>query len=388
MPESRRVEQVQSPVIPDVAALIRANPGTISLGQGVVHYPPPDQVFEAVGEFGGQSSDHVYHAANGLPRLQQQLAEKLRTENGIELNQDQFVMTTAGSNMGFLNCVLAIADPGDEFILLSPFFFNHEMAIALANCRPVTVPTDEQYQPQLDLIASAITARTRAIVTVSPNNPSGAVYSERDLTGINQLCREHELYHISDEAYEYFTYEEAVHFSPGSLPESRRHTLSLFSFSKSYGMASWRVGYLTAPKHLLAALQKIQDTLLICPPAISQAAALGALRAGPQYCTDLIRDIGRVRHSCLEYLAAIQDVCQVPETLGAFYLLIRLDTDRYAMDIVERLIRDFRVAVIPGNAFGLEDACYVRIAYGALRHETAAAGMERLLQGLKVLIGR
>lgn len=383
MIDSQRMQAVQSPVIPHVAALIRENPGTISLGQGVVHYPPPPQAMREAADFGSTVPEHHYQAACGLPELQKALRQKLAAENQIASADDQILMVTAGSNMGFYYALLAVADPGDEIIIMSPFYFNHEMAIGMANCRVVLVATDAHYQLDLDAIAAAITSRTRAIVTISPNNPSGAVYRPADLTAVNQLCRERGLYHFADEAYEYFTYGAAQHFSPGSLPDSCEHTISLFSFSKAYGLASWRVGYLVAPQHLLGALEKIQDTVLICPPVISQRAALGALSAGPDYCGGHLAGIDAVRRLCLERLAALDGQVQVPAAEGAFYLLARLQTDLDAMDVVARLVREHKVAVIPGNAFGLGDACYLRIAYGALLQQDVAEGMDRLVGGLK-----
>ena len=386
MIDSKRMQAVQSPVIPHVAALIRDNPGTISLGQGVVHYPPPPQAMQALAHFGGAIAEHHYQAARGLPELSEGLRQKLARENQIEVGDDQVLMVTAGSNMGFYHALLAVADPGDEIVVMSPFYFNHEMAVAMANCRAVLVATDDAYQLDLGAIEAAITARTRAIVTISPNNPTGAVYRPEDLAAVNRLCRERDLYHFADEAYEYFTYGAARHFSPGSLPDSAEHTISLFSFSKAYGLASWRVGYLVAPRHLLSALEKIQDTVLICPPVISQRAALGALAAGAAYCRSHLAGMDAVRRLCLEQLGALGERVQVPAAEGAFYLLARLKTDLDAMDVVARLVREHKVAVIPGNAFGLSADCYLRVAYGALRQEDVAEGMDRLVGGLEQIL--
>ena len=386
MTDSKRMQAVQSPVIPHVAALIRETPGTISLGQGVVHYPPPPEAIQEATRFGNTVAEHHYQAARGLPELQEALRQKLASENQIEVADEQLIMVTAGSNMGFYHALLAIADPGDEVIIMSPFYFNHEMAIGMANCRAVLVDTDAHYQLDLDAIAAAITPHTRAIVTISPNNPSGAVYRPDDLAAINRLCGERALYHFADEAYEYFTYGEARHFSPGSLPESREHTISLFSFSKAYSLASWRVGYLVAPRHLLSSLEKAQDTVIICPPVISQRAALGALTAGPAYCRGFLADIDAVRQLCLERLIQLGDQVQVPAAEGAFYLLVRLQTDLDAMHVVTRLVQEHKVAVIPGDAFGLNDACYLRIAYGALRQEEVLVGMDRLVEGLAQIL--
>lgn len=374
---------VQAPVIPDVAALIKAHPGTISLGQGVVHYGPPPESFAAVAGFGRDGAEHHYRDAGGVADLHAALRAKLRDENGIALDDDrQVLFVTAGSNMAFYHVILAVCDPGDEVVVMSPYYFNHEMAIAMANARVVAVPGDERYGLRPDAIEAALSARTRAVVTISPNNPAGVVYSPAALTAVNAMCRERGLYHVSDEAYEYFTYGGARHLSPGSLPDSAGHTVSLFSFSKSYGLANWRVGYMVAPRPMLRALQKSQDTLLICPPVVSQRAALGALQAGPGYCRPLIDGIARVRAMCLARLAALAPGCVVPEANGAFYLLARLDTDLPSMRVVERLVRDHGVAAIPGSGFGLTDRCYLRIAYGALEAHTVEEGMDRLVRGL------
>src|SRR5262249_9123741 len=147
------------------------------------------------------------------------------------------LVITAGGNMAFMNALLAIADPGDEIILQAPYYFNHEMAVTMANCRPVLVATDANYQLQPDAIAAALTSRTRAVVTISPNNPTGAVYPEAALRAVNELCRRHGVFHIHDEAYEYFVYGGARHFSPGSIPGAGAHTISLYSMSKAYGFA-------------------------------------------------------------------------------------------------------------------------------------------------------
>ena len=217
--ESIRMQSVQSPIIPVVGEMIRNSPGTISLGQGVVYYGPPPEAIEQITQFLSNPNNHLYQAVEGIPALIEAIETKLKTENGIAVGQESQIVVTAGSNMGFINAVLAIADPGDEIILQTPYYFNHEMAVRMANCQPVLVATDEQYQLRLDAIRQAITPRTKAIVTISPNNPTGAVYPEADLREVNQLCREYGIYHIHDAAYEYFTYGVTA-FSPGSIPDS------------------------------------------------------------------------------------------------------------------------------------------------------------------------
>jgi aspartate/methionine/tyrosine aminotransferase len=377
------MSSVQTPVIPVVSRWIAETPGTISLGQGIVSWGPPPGAIDALHAFPSDAGDHRYGPVEGLPALIARIAEKIAAENGIQPRGNRIVVT-AGSNLAFMNAVLAVASPGDEVILPVPYYFNHEMAIVMAGCVPVSVATDARYQLRLDALKRAITPRTRAIVTVSPNNPTGAVYPEADLRVVNALCRDHGLYHVSDEAYEYFLYDGAAHFSPASIPGAEAWTISLFTLSKAYGMASWRIGYMVLPESLWEAVNKIQDTLLVCPPHPTQAAAAAAMQAGRRWTADRLPALARMRDRAFETLSA---VAEVPRAGGAFYYLIKADTALDSMQAAERLIRDHRVAVIPGTAFGAGagDGCALRVSFGALEEATAAEGLERLAQGLAAI---
>ena len=302
--QSRRLAAVQAPVIPIVGRWTAETPGTISLGQGVVSYEPPPQAIEAARRFGGKLTDHRYGPVEGLPELVAAIEAKLARENRMTVRPRSRVLVTAGGNQAFMNAVLAITDPDDEIVLLVPYYFNHEMAVVMAGAKAVAVPTTSEYQIVLRAIEDAITPRTRAVVTVSPNNPTGAVYPEADLRAVNALCRDRGLFHIHDEAYEYFTYGGVSHFSPGSLPDAAGHTISLFSLSKAYGMASWRIGYMVIPELLHEAVNKIQDTILICPPAVSQHAALAALEVGRAFAGAHLARLDATRRAIFEALSA------------------------------------------------------------------------------------
>jgi aspartate/methionine/tyrosine aminotransferase len=373
------------PIIPTVAGWIAETPGTISLGQGVVHYGPPPAALRGIPAFLKNAAHHKYVPDAGLPSLRKAFEEKLRAENGIDAAFGRRIFVTAGANQGFFNALLCLCDPGDEVILLSPYYFNHEMAVRLADCRAVCVPTDRNYQPRLAAIEAAMTARTRAVVTVSPNNPAGVVYPPGALRAINRLCAARGIYHVSDEAYEYFTYDGATHYSPGS--SGAEHTISLFSMSKSYGMASWRVGFLVVPEHLFDDMMKIQDTVIICAPAVSQAVAREALKGGRRYCLRRLPAIARVRERMLDAFSRIPDLLTVPPSQGAFYFLVKVRTFLDDLALVERLIREHKVAVIPGGTFGLGKGCYLRISYGNLPSEAALEGTRRLVCGLKTILG-
>jgi len=383
--QSQRLAAVQPPVIPIVGRWTAETPGTISLGQGIVSYGPPPEVMDAVRSFGAPLADHRYGPVEGLPELVSTLEAKLARENGITVRPDSRLLVTAGGNQAFVNAILAVTDPGDEVILPAPYYFNHEMAIVIAGAVPIGVRTDREYQLDVDAIAAAITPRTRAIVTVSPNNPTGAVYPEAALRAVNTLCRERGLFHIHDEAYEYFTYAPARHFSPGSLPGAAGHTVSLYSLSKAYGMASWRIGYMVVPGVLAEAIHKIQDTLLICPPAASQRAALAALGVGAAYPRRYLPQLDAMRHTIYEALHDPAVPCDVPAVAGAFYYLIRVHSALDSMTLVERLIREHKVAAIPGSAFADSAPCSIRISYGALEPQVVEEGVGRLVRGLRAL---
>jgi aspartate/methionine/tyrosine aminotransferase len=389
MPESRRLQSVQMPIIPVIADLIRAHPGTISLGQGVVNYAPPPAAVSAISRFLAELGNHKYQATAGIPDLRERIAQKLYAENGVNTGEahGNCLMVTAGGNQAFINVVLAIVDPGDEVILPVPYYFNHEMAITMANARPILVPTNNRYELDLEALRAAITPRTRAIVTISPNNPSGVVYSESALRAVNALCAAHGLYHVNDEAYEYFTYGDAKHFSPASISGASAHTISLFSMSKAYGFASWRIGWMVFPKELEPAIQKIQDTVIICPPVISQYAAAGALGEGRSFVQEKIQQLAETRTMVQHELASLETagLADVSPASGALYFLLRLRSRQTPLAYATRLIRDHGVAAIPGDAFGLSQGCHLRIAYGALQPAMAVEAVGRLVAGVKAM---
>jgi aspartate/methionine/tyrosine aminotransferase len=382
-----RMDAIQAPIIPVLGRIIRETPGTISLGQGVVHYGPPAAALDAIRAALTQPATHEYQDGAGLPDLVARIERKLAAENGIDVARGQCVMVTAGANMAFVHAIAAVTEPGDEVILNVPFYFNHEMAIEMAGCRAVRVATDERFQVRVDAIERAITERTRAIVTVSPNNPTGAVLGEASLRAVSALCRARGLYHIADEVYEYFTYGSARHFSPASIPGAEASTISMYSLSKAYGFAGWRVGYMVYPEALAAAVMKAQDTILVCPPVASQIGAAAALGVGRAYADPHVRELAAIRTLVVDALAELRPLASVPAADGAFYCFLEVDTRMDPLALAERLIREHQVAVVPGTAFGMTKGCHFRVAYGALQRETVAEGIGRLVSGLRAILG-
>ena len=390
-PVSARLAAVQSPIIPIVMDLYRRHPGTVSLGQGVVGYGPPPGVAERIARFCDAPAHHLYQPDEGIPELRAAIGEKLAAENRIDARGRE-IMVTAGANMGFLNALIAITDPGDEVILPRPYFFNHEMAIRMAGAVPRIVACRPDHQLDREAIAAAVGARTRAIVTNSPNNPSGATYPEEDLRAVNALCAERGLYHLHDEAYEYFVHDGATHFSPGAIAGSAPHTIEFWSLSKAYGFASWRVGYMVFPGGLMESLLKVQDTNIICAPAISQHAALACLEAGIDWCRPHIESFAPNRELLLDALDGLGARVEVPPPNGAFYVFVRVcpDRDRSLDDlaVVRELIVEHGVAVVPGSAFGVEEGCSLRLSYAVGDSAAMARGARRLVDGLRTITDR
>ena len=391
MTGSRRLEAVQSPIIPVLADLLRAHPDALSLGQGIVGYaPPPAAAARLAGAF-ADPARHRYQPVAGLPELTAALTDWMARRYGVPVGpaHGNRLMVTAGGNNAFYAALLAATEPGDEVILPTPYYFNHEMAVTMAGCRPVTVPTDAACQLDPAAIAAAVTPRTRVVVTVSPNNPTGAVYPAAALRAVNTLCATRGLYHFSDEAYAEFVHEGPPHHAPAADPGTAAHTVSLHSLSKAFGFAGWRIGWLVYPAPLEAALRKIQDTLLICPPVISQHAAVGALSAGADWIAAQSGPLRDNRARLWQGLAdlAAEGLCTLPPAAGAFYFLPNLRSTLDSRTVAERLIREHGVAVVPGSAFGCPDGCRLRVAYGALDPSRAAEAVARLSRGFRALAG-
>ncbi len=389
-----RLAAVPDPVIPEVAGLLARTPAALSLAQGMVAWAPPPAVAEAVGAAlaGAAAGDpglHRYGPLLGDDDLRAAIEVHLRHDLGLDL-EGSALLVTAGSNMAFQAVAQVLCDPGDEVILPLPWYFNHAMAVQLAGGVPV--PVEAGLVPDPERLAAAITPRTRAIVTISPNNPSGVVTPPPVLAVINRLCAERGLFHISDEAYAAFVHGPVPHRSPASLAGSAAHTITLHSLSKAYGMAGWRLGWATVPRSLLPALVRVLDTDLICAPRLSQRAALAALAAGPAWVRPRVEQLGQRRRELLAAVAAARSAGQPLELLaepdGAFYALIGFPTPLDGLSAMRRLVLEHGVAALPGESFGLASVAgrvVLRLSYGMLSAADLAEALARLVAGAAAL---
>jgi aspartate/methionine/tyrosine aminotransferase len=350
-----------------------------STGQGVPFIDPPNYALEALtGKWFYERSTHSYSPDPGYLEVREAVCDYLREDFSINAYSENLFLT-AGSNMAFFMLITALLEPGhDEVILPLPYYFNHLMAVQIAGGKPVLVQSSKGFELDPEAITSKITDRTRAIVCVSPNNPSGAVFSINSLDALSTILKERDdIVLISDEPYANFTYGKNNHCSPASLPSLRKFTCTLGSGSKAFGIAGWRLGWLhLAPttENLYETLLKIQDTTNIAPPSVSQKLLLAILR-GP-YKTYLEQVREKMQKNWEMVLAFVNSGKEIgieyPQTpQGAFYLFPRIkgceDTKKLAIE----LLKDQGVVTIPGIAFGEEG--FLRISYGGKMEELKEA---------------
>jgi aminotransferase len=308
-----------------------------------------------------------YSPPLGLPALREEIAKKLIRDNHVAASASQ-ILVTVGAIEGLAAAVMTVVDPGDEVIVPSPTYATHIRQVLLASGKPVLVPSAEEDGFVLDVegIERAITDKTKAIMFATPANPTGTVFSEEQLRRVSRLALKHNLTIITDEAYEYFVFDGNTHFSIASMPEMKRHVISCFTFTKTYAMTGWRVGYLHADEALIPEIRKAHIPFAICAPVVSQYAALGALQ-GPQDCIEEFR---------AKYLAARDLMCARLDGLSAFldykrpggsYLmfprLLTAEGQQDSFSFCKRLLAEARVSTTPGIAFGPTGEGHLRMSF-------------------------
>lgn len=379
---------VVPPIVPEVQALSRSRPGTLSLAQGMVWFTPPEALVRET-LAASFTADAHYGPVFGDEALIETYAARLVAHHGYAADGlAARLAATAGANMGFQQAVLTISRPGDRVVLFEPFYFNHEMALKIAGLEPVVVPSDGDEDRQLEMLASAIDARTRAVVTVSPNNPTGTVMAPTLLERINRLCADAGIYHISDEAYDELVFE-GRHLAPAALPGAAAHTIALYSLSKSFGFAGWRLGFTVLPAALVDDFRKVQDTNLICPTRLTQRLATRLIRDWDEPRRVLIAALDAQRRRMVERLARACPRVQVAGGEGALYLWVRLPEGHHGDAACRELIAREGVATLPGSAFARPGAAdrYLRLSFGGITGADFDAAVERLGHGLARITG-
>lgn len=303
--------------------------------------------------------------------MREALQRKVSQENGL---RDREVMVTAGGNQAFLNVVMTLLDPGDEVVLFQPYYFNHLMTLQLAGAKVRLAGCGPDLSP--DIEALDLTERTKMVILVNPANPTGAVCSKADLELLMSKCREAEAWLVSDEAYENFVFDGAKHHSPDG-----DQVINLYSLSKAYGMAGYRLGYFAYPPDLELELLKVQDTAVVCAAHLSQLMGLAALeQAGSNWVAEKVGSLNANRKVVYKAVKA----CGTSRTKGAFYFLVPLTKGSDDWAVVRKLAQKHQVLVAPGQPFGAPG--HLRVSYGNLPVEECNEAAERLAKGLDALI--
>ena len=307
-----------------------------------------------------------YSENSGILDLRKEIAKKLKRDNNIEANVSQ-LMVTVGAVEGLSSAIMALVDPGDEVILPSPTYSTHIRQVIIASGKPVLVPTiaEKGFALDIDAIRDAVTSKTKAILYCSPSNPTGTVFSEKHLRQLADIALDNNLMIITDEAYEYFTYDGYKHFSIASIPEMKKNAISCFTFTKSYAMTGWRIGYLHADETLIPQITKAHIPFAICAPVVSQYAALAALQ-GSQDCIVKFREHYRsARDLMCKRLDELKSIFEYQKPRGSYLMFpkILLKEGADSTAFCKKLLKEVKVSTTPGIAFGSTGESHLRLSF-------------------------
>lgn len=359
------------------AALRQAGHRVISLGQAVPGFPPPPAALEAASCALADPSVHQYSADAGLLSLRKALCDRLREYLHVEAAPDE-VIVTAGGNQAFMLAALTVLDHGDEVVLASPYFVNHHMAIRAAGAVPIEarVTEDSGFRTRWEDIEPQLTPRTRAVVLCTPSNPTGAVIEADQLGLIAGELAARGITLICDETYLHFVFD-GPHSSAASTPGWQGNVIVVGTFSKSFAMTGWRVGFLIADRQVCAEAIKIQDAMIICAPVISQKAVEAAIRSDWNYITRFHEEL-RNRRAALQTAVARIPALHWEPTGGGFFAFLRIpdvhDSEMLATALLERA----HVVTIPGSSFGSCGEGFLRLSYGAVSIDELIEACNRL----------
>lgn len=359
------------------ASLAQRGHDVISLGQAVPGFGPPPPAIDAARRALQRPSTHRYSEDAGLLTLRQALSEVFARERHIDAGPEDLIIT-AGGNQAFMLAAMTLLDPGDQVVLASPYFVNHEMAIRAAGAAPIEAPLREEagFSARWDDLAPHLTPSTRAVVLCSPSNPTGAVISGGELARIVRELARRGIALISDETYLHFVHD-GPHTSAASIEGWRGNVVVVGTFSKSFGMTGWRTGYMLADAAVCGEAMKVQDAMIICAPVISQIAVEAAVRADWNYARSFAVDLDARRAALESALSTIPGITARPGA-GGFFVLVRVEGCSDSMSLARDILDRVHVVTIPGAAFGYAGEGFLRLSYGASGVEDLTRAGERL----------
>jgi len=325
--------------------------GAVNLAQGSPDFAAPLAVKRA-GAKAINEDNNQYEMTVGSPELRAAIAAKMRRFNHVEADPDENVTVVCGSTEGVLDAVVALTDPGDKVIIPEPFYESYVPSTIISGARPVHFRmTDPGFGFAEEDLKEAFSTRPKAIIINSPNNPTGRVLTEDELKVVADLCRDYGVIAITDEIYEYITYEGKKHVSLASIGDMHERTVTVSGLSKTFSVTGWRLGYVVANKNLTKAVRTIHDYNTVCAPTPLQKAATVALGLPDSYYVNLAKTYDKKRRFMISVLEKAGFVFSRPE--GAYYIfgdfseVSRLDDYAFA----EHLARKVGVACVPGSSF-------------------------------------
>jgi aminotransferase len=383
MPQpARRLEVFTESVIREMTRLANRH-GSINLAQGFPDFDPPVELIDALAT-AIRGPHHQYAVTWGAPRYRQALARKHQRFTGLEIDPDRHLVVTCGSTEAMMAAMMTACDPGDKVIIFSPFYENYAADAILSGAIPIHVPLrapNFDFDP--DELRRAFAAGAKAIVICNPSNPSGKVFTRKELLYIAELAEEFDTFVLMDEVYEHIVFAPHVHVPFATLPGMWDRTLTCGSLSKTYSITGWRLGHIIAPENLINRARKVHDFLTVGAAAPLQEAAVTALEFPDSYYTELQRDYTTKRDVFLGYLCQIGLPFTEPQ--GAYYTLLDISSFGFSTDTqaAEWLTKEVGVTGVPGSSFFREpEHRYIRFHF-AKRAETLHAAGQKLLEGLR-----
>ena len=364
----------------------------ISFSAGEPDFNTPKNIINAAIK-AMEDGNTKYTSVNGILQLREAICKKFKDDNGLEYNPSQIVVST-GAKQSLANIFLAILNPGDEVIVSTPYWVSYPELIKLADGKPVFVEGDEKsnYKFTKENLEKAVTAKTKAIVLNTPNNPTGTIYNKEELEVIADFAKKYNIIIISDEMYEKLIYDNENHISIASLSkDAYERTIVINGLSKSYAMTGWRIGYCAASEKIAKLMMSIQSHVTSNVCSITQYAALEALNGPQDEITKMINEFEKRRNYMINRIESIDNL-SIVKPKGAFYIMINIENClgkeingkilNDSMEFCASLLENEKLAVIPGKAFGLNN--YIRVSY-ATSMEAIKEGLNRIESFIKKL---
>ena len=376
-PLSKTIEQIKPSGIRKFFDIVSEMPDAISLGVGEPDFDTPWHIREE-GIYSLEKGKTFYTSNSGLLELREEICKWYKRKYEVDYDYKKEALITVGGSEGIDLAFRAMLDPGDEVIIPEPCYVSYVPCVELAGGVPVTISLKNENQFRLtpEELLAAITDKTKILILAYPSNPTGAIMTKEDLEPIAKICKEKDIFVISDEIYSELTYGDATHCTIASLPDMKERTIIINGFSKAYAMTGWRLGYALAPRIIAEQMTKVHQFAIMCAPTTSQYAAISAIKDGDKDIERMRTSYDQRRHFLMKTFEEMGLPCFEP--LGAFYMFpcikeFGMTSDEFAT----RLLQEEELAVVPGTAFGDCGEGFLRISYAYSIDELKEA-MKRL----------